>query len=146
MKGAFFDPAISELMEYAKKKEQQLRGAEPGTDKYRRWMLYRTLIKGIIEYGSGVLDRNDLNTALLVLYTEGGKQGELVSAAYQMQFLQAAERALIHRKLTPPRALAHLLVRYKSHADEVGGIFAYLRNQIDELEQTIGYTTNTPEP
>lgn len=146
MKGAFFDPAISELMEYAKKKEQQLRGAGPGTDEYRRWMLYRTLIKGIIEYGSGVLDRNDLNTALLALYTEGGKQGELVSEAYQMQFLQAAERALIHRKLTPPRALAHLLVRYKSHADEAGGIFAYLRNQIDELEQTIGYTTNTPEP
>lgn len=146
MKGAFFDPAISELMEYAKKKEQQLRGAGPGTDKYRRWMLYRTLIKGIIEYGSGVLDRNDLNTALLALYMGGGKQGELVSEAYQMQFLQAAERALIHRKLTPPRALAHLLVRYKSHADEVGGIFAYLRNQIDELEQTIGNTKNTPKP
>lgn len=146
MKGAFFDPAISELMEYAKKKEQQLRGAGPGTGKYRRWMLYRTLIKGIIEYGSGVLDRNDLNTALLALYMRGGKQGELVSEAYQMQFLQAAERALIHRKLTPPRALAHLLVRYKSHADEVGGIFAYLRNQIDELEQTIGNTKNTPKP
>lgn len=145
MKGAFFEPTISELLEYARKKEEQLKGGTPGTDRYRRWMLYRTLIKGIIEYGSGVLDRTDLNEALIELYTSGGKQGELISETYQLQFLQAAERALIHRKMTPPRALAHLVVRYKAHADENGGIFAYLKNQIDELEQSLsgGVTTTT---
>ena len=146
MKGAFFDPTISELIEYAAKKEQQIRGYFPGKDRYRRWMLYRALMKGVIEYDGGVLDRKDLNEALLKLYSEGGTQGELISNSYQLQLLQAIERALIHRKMTPPRAIAHFLVRCRAHGNDQGSIFAHLKNQIDELEQIIGGTTTTPEP
>ena len=108
----------------------------------KRWMLFKR-VKGIIDIGNYDLDRQELNEDLFNIYTRGGKQGTLISDSVQMQFLQALERALIHRRLTPARALVHASVRYRAHAHQ-NGIFQDLLNQVKKLEEQS--TSTTPAP
>lgn len=107
-----------------------------------KWMLFKR-IKGIIDIGNYDLDRQELNEELFNIYTQGGSQGKLLAASVQIQFLQALERALIHRRMTPPRALQHLRVRYMSHASD-NGIFQDLLNQINAFDPSTTQTTSPP--
>ena len=140
-----FERFIKDLQTYCKAKDAFIRFLvlySPSDQLKKRWMLFKR-IKGIIDIGNYDLDRQELNEDLFNIYTRGGKQGTLISDSVQMQFLQALERALIHRRLTPARALVHASVRYRAHAHQ-NGIFQDLLNQVKKLEEQSTNTTPAP--
>ena len=140
-----FERFIKDLQTYCTAKDAAIRFSVldfPTDQLKKRWMLFKR-IKGIIDIGNYDLDRQELNEDLFNIYTRGGKQGTLISDSVQMQFLQALERALIHRRLTPARALVHTSVRYQSHAHQ-NGIFQDLLNQVKKLEEQSTNTTPSP--
>lgn len=96
------------------------------SDASKKWMIFNLGVKGAWQFGSGVLDRSDLNQAIEYIYTFGGSQGDIIKINNQLHAMGTLERALHSRTQLPGRAMAHSAARLSGHGSSNGVFDAFI--------------------